>query len=193
MLAGDHVDTRRQMRGPFLPCDTWNLKIRMKPDRHRHRLHAQVLNVSGHFQHAIGQPVLNFVFMGKRPLRHQVWIFPEFEAAGDARAIPVRIHLHRLPEGRVGEQAVNRSRAEHIAELHVKAVSGAVSPKGLFVQQVRPWRKERNPAQHRILHMTGKVARRVIENIFAMDLHVVHAVAERRQDGHFDARARSVK
>ena len=127
------VDSSGKMRDPFITRDVGNLKVRMKSNRYRHCIRAQIRYAYLYFQDAIRQAVGHLVLVSKWPLRHQVRVFPEFEPAGYVRGMSIRRYFGDLPKRRIGEQTVYRPLAPNVAEVHVEPVPFAIGPEGLFV------------------------------------------------------------
>ena len=113
----------------------------MIPQRYRHRLGGLVAQRGLDFQHAIFEPIRHLHRVGERELRHQVRIFPEFQAAGDARRLCIRLELHHLPARGEGQQAMNRllvAVAADVAEIRIQQIFPAVHPIGILVEAIGP-------------------------------------------------------
>src|SRR5580658_8190362 len=119
MLIRHHVYSSGKMRHPLIPRDIRDLKVRMKTDGQRHRIFTEIRHSSLHFQNTIGQTVCDYVLVGKRPLCHQVRVFPEFEPAGNVSAALIRRYLRYLPELGIGEQTMNGPLDLNVAEVDV--------------------------------------------------------------------------
>jgi hypothetical protein len=112
-------------------------------------------------------------------------VFPEFEPAGNVGAALIRRYFHNLPERGIGEQTVNGSLALNVAEVdvaeaQVEPIPLAIGPEGWLVQQIRPWRQERDTAQ---LSEIG----RMVQDVLSVYLHLPHSIAGRRQNRNFYA------
>ena len=113
------------------------------------------------------------------------------ETARHPRRLPVRLHLHDLPQVRRGQESVDGNGAPHVAQVHVEGVTPAVGVEGLLVEPVGPRPEEGNAAQSRRgLEGVNRFVR-PSQDVLALHLHLEGDVANRRRDGH-DRLARHV-
>src|SRR3954453_5882942 len=143
------------MRHPLIAWNIRDLEERMKTDSEGHRFSAEVGDGRLHFEDAFAQEVGHQVFVGKRPLRHQIGILPKLQPAGYMSRLRIRCELCHLPKWRRGEQAMHGPLASNVAQAHIELVSFPVRVEGLLVQQIRPWREEWNSAQSRWFRRNG--------------------------------------
>src|SRR5450432_1063511 len=80
-----------------------------------------------------------------------------------------------------------RHLAADVAQRHVEPIPFAVCPEGLFVQQIRPWRQERNARHPRPLPILAHVGGREVENVLPVYVHLICEVADRRHNRDFHA------
>ncbi len=113
LASGNHVGVSDgnfasgERGGPLFPIDVRYSETRMKANYNGHGVGAQVGDDQPRFQHAIRKLVGHLVFLGERPLRHEVGIAPEPKPAGDMRGVLIRLDLGNLPKRRVANQAMN--------------------------------------------------------------------------------------
>ena len=94
-----HVQTDGDVRKSLGYRDAGQLEIRMETESYRHRFGTEVGNRYADFERSFRQPVGHPVFVRKGPVRHQVGIFPEFEAAGHVCGGIACPAIDHLPEG----------------------------------------------------------------------------------------------
>ena len=176
-----------RMRRPLVAWNVRYLKERVIADHYRHGLGTQIDDRGFDLQLAIGQGVGHLVLVSERPLRHEIGIFPELEAAGDVRRSRIGRNLRHLPKRRRHQESVTRHVAADISQFHVEDVLLAVRPKRRLVQKVCPGRQKRYAAEPRPLLKFAYVGKWKVQNVLAMHLHLVSAIADARRHRDFHA------
>ena len=119
----------------------------MEPDRHRHRLGAEILDAEPDLERATFQPVGHLEHVRERKLRHPGGLPVELESARHPRRRVVGLGVDDLPVRGEGEEPVNRPRPAHVPEIHVEGVTFPVGVERLLVEPIGPRTEERNAAQ----------------------------------------------
>src|ERR1017187_3892808 len=113
-------------------------------------------------------------------------MLPELQLAGDMRRLPIRCDLGHLPERRVSQHSMNGDGIlsdPHGAQIGVECVLLVVSPETAAGHAVAPWRQKRNSVQSpSAAALESAYVARKIENVLAMHLHLVGAIAHRWND-----------
>jgi hypothetical protein len=135
---------RADRQRPRVARRVGQLKVRVEPDRDRHRFRAHIDDGRLDFEHAVVQAMRDLDRVRERPLFHPHRLLVGIEAARDPRRFSVRLRLEHLPLIGAAHETMNRNIACDVAELHVEGVPLAVGVERLFVEAVRPRREQRD-------------------------------------------------
>jgi hypothetical protein len=94
--------------------------------------------------------------------------------------------IHDLPGHGTAHQSMNRQSFlnQNVSQAQIKIIFLAVRPESSAVNPVQPWSHEGNSLRHRILPKVGQFYIRKGQDVFSVNLHFVHQVTHRRQNGH---------
>src|SRR4029453_9414732 len=83
------------------------------------------------------------------------------------------------------EETMARHGAADVSKVHVKDVLLTVRPKSLLTQQIRPRSQEWYPAESRPLLKFAHIGKWKVQDVLAVHLHLVGAIADAGGHGNF--------